>query len=146
MGSCWYRTMAGGGVRGRVTDGSDSPVAAGRLDRARVMALKTVPGWLRLHLQIWVAPATANGQARERASDERGRKAERGGVGTPHSLWRVWNRPWDQRERAGLSFLALAGLVTHRLGDSAAWQPVGSPAQWQTPGKWGCVGTRDRAT
>ena len=27
-----------------------------------------------------------------------------------------------------------------------ARRPVGSLAQWQTPGKWGCVGTRDRTT
>ena len=66
-------------------DGSDSPIAVGWSDRARAMALKTVSDWLRLHLQIWVALATANGQARKRASDERRRKAECGGVGTPHS-------------------------------------------------------------
>ena len=30
--------------------------------------------------------------------------------------------------------------------DLAPRWPAGSPAQWQTPGKWGCAGTRDRAT
>ena len=34
--------MAGGDVRGAVTDGSDSPIAIGWSDRARVMTLKTV--------------------------------------------------------------------------------------------------------
>ena len=80
-----YRAMAGGDVRGRVTGGSDSPMAVGWSDRARAMTFKTVSDWLRLRQQIWVALATANCQARERASDERRRKAERGDVGTPHS-------------------------------------------------------------
>ena len=60
-------------------------MAVGWSDRGRVVALKTVSDWLRLRLQILVALATANGQAREMASDERRRKAERAGVGTPHS-------------------------------------------------------------
>ena len=130
MGSCWYHTMAGGDVRGRVTDGSDSPIAAGWSDRARAMALQTVPDWLWLRLQTWVALATANGQARERASDERRRKAERGGVGTPHSrgasgtvlgvsvnelgsiAWR--SRAWR-----------LVGSVIRRLGAPSALRPSG---------------------
>ena len=36
-------------------------------------------------LQIWVVLATANGQVREWAGDERRRKAEHGGIGTPYS-------------------------------------------------------------
>ena len=60
--------------------------------------------------------------------------------------WCVWNRPFGQRERTGLNFLALAGLAARQLGDLAAWLPVGSPAQWQTPRKRDCAGTRDRAT
>ena len=59
-----HHTMAGGDVRGTVTDGSDPPIAIGWSDRARVMTLKTVPDWLRLRLQTWVALATANGQTR----------------------------------------------------------------------------------
>ena len=50
-----------------------------------VVALQPLPGWLRLRLKTWVALATANGQAREWAGDERRRKAEHGGVGTPNS-------------------------------------------------------------
>ena len=65
MGACWYHTMAGGDVRGRVTDGSDSPVAVGWSERVITMALETVPDWLWLRLQTWVALATANGQACE---------------------------------------------------------------------------------
>ena len=53
----------------RVADGSDSPIAVGWSDRARAMAFKTLPDWLWLRLQTWVAFATANGQALERASD-----------------------------------------------------------------------------
>ena len=60
-----HHTMAGGDVGGRVTDGADSPAAAGWSDRARAVALKPLPGWFRLRLQTWVALATTNGQARE---------------------------------------------------------------------------------
>ena len=49
-----HHTMAGGSVRGTVADGSDPPMAIGWSDRARVMALKTMSGWLRLRLQTWV--------------------------------------------------------------------------------------------
>ena len=63
--SHWHRTMAGGDVRGRATDGSDSPVAVGWSERARAMALQTVTGWLWLRLRTWVALATAIGQACE---------------------------------------------------------------------------------
>ena len=125
MGSCWYRTMAGGDVRGRVTDGSDSPVAVGWSDRARAMTLQTVPDWLWLRLQTWVAPATANGQARERASDESRRNGERGGVGTPHSrgasvtiigasVNELSSTAWCSRA------LRLVGSVIRRLGAPSA--------------------------
>ena len=128
--SCWYRTMAGGDVRGRVTDGSDSPIAVGWSDRARAMALKTVSDWLRLRLQIRVALATANGQARERASDERRRKAERGGVGTPHlrgvsgtvlgvSVNELGSIPWHSRA------WRLVSSVIRRLGCPSALRPSG---------------------
>ena len=43
-----HHPMAGGDVRGTVTDGSDSLIAIGWSDRARVMTLKTVSDWLRL--------------------------------------------------------------------------------------------------
>ena len=59
----------------------------------------------------------------------------------------VWNGHWVRCGRGGLVFLALARSTARRLGDSAAWRPVGLLAhQWQTPGKWGCVRTRDRTT
>ena len=60
-----HHTMAGGDVGGIVTDGADSPAAAGWSDHARTVALKSQPGWFRLRLQTWVALATTNGQARE---------------------------------------------------------------------------------
>ena len=60
-----HHTMAGGDVGGIVTDGADSPAAAGWSDRARAVALKPQPGWFQLRLQTWVALATTNGQARE---------------------------------------------------------------------------------
>ena len=59
---------------------------------------------------------------------------------------RARNDLCDQCGQGGHIFLALAGPAVRRLGDSAPRWPAGSPAQWQTPGKWGCVGTRDRAT
>ena len=39
-------------------------VAVGQSDRANAVALRPLPGVLRLRLQTWVALATANGQAR----------------------------------------------------------------------------------
>ena len=68
-------------VGGRVTDDAGSPVAVGWSDRVRAMAFQLMPGRLRLRLQTWVALATANGQARGWAGDERRRRAEHGGVG-----------------------------------------------------------------
>ena len=125
-----HHTMAGGDVRGTVTDGSDSPVAVGWSDRARAMTLQTVSVWLWLRLQTRVALASANGQARERASDERGRKGERGGVGKPHSrgasgtvLGISMNEPgsisWRSRARR------LVGLVIRWLGAPSALLPSG---------------------
>ena len=125
-----HHTMAGGDVRGTVTDGSDSPVAIGWSDRARAMTLQTVPVWLWLRLQTRVALATAYGQARERASDERRRKGERGGVGTPHSrgasgtvLGTSVDEPgsisWRSRARR------LVGLVIRWLGAPSAHRPSG---------------------
>ena len=122
--------MAGGDVRGGVIDGSDSPITVGWSDRARAMTFKTVSDWLRLRLQIWVALATANGQARERASDGRRRKAECGGVGTPHSrgvsgtvlevsVNELGSISW--RSRAW----RLVGSVIRRLGGPSALRPSG---------------------
>ena len=104
-----------------------------------------VSDWLWLRLQTWVALVTANGQACERASDEKRRKAERGGVGTPHSLGAsVIALGVSMNELSSIAWrsraLRLVGSVIRRLGAPSA------PAQWQTPGKWGCVGTRYRTT
>ena len=98
--------------------------------------------------ETWVALATANGQAHERVGDERRRKAKAGTRRCPDFAFagRVLSGPWGRCGRGELEFLALARSAARRLGDSAAWWPVGSLAQWQTPGKWGCVGTRDRTT
>ena len=91
---------------------------------------KTVSDWLRLRVQILEALAAANGQARETASDERRRKAERGGVGVLHLRgvlgtvlgvtvnvlgtvsWR--SRAWR-----------LGGSVIRRLGGPSALRPSG---------------------
>ena len=120
--------MAGGDVRGRVTDGSDSPVAVGWSDRAIAMTLETVPDWLWLRLKTWVALATANGQARETRDGERREEATWGTRWCRDTAftWCVCNCPWGWRERAELNCLALAGFAARRLGDSAAWRPVGS--------------------
>ena len=40
----------------------------------------------------------------------------------------VWNGHWVRCGRGGLVFLALARSAARRLGDSAAWRLVGSPA------------------
>ena len=52
----------------------------------------------------------------------------------------------DQCGQGGLVFLALVGPAVHLLGDSAPRWPAGSPAQWQRPRMWICVGPRDPAT
>ena len=59
---------------------------------------------------------------------------------------RARNDPCGQCGQGGLVFLALAGPAVRRLGDSAPKSPAGSPAQWQRPRVWICVGSRDPAT
>ena len=47
-------------------------------------------------------------------------------------------------DKAGLfSWLVLVGPAVRLLGDSAPRWPTGSPAQWQRPRMWICVGPRD---
>ena len=125
-----HQTMACSDVGGVVTDGADSPAAAGSSDRAKAVALQPLPGWWRLRLQTWVALATANGRTCEWAGDERRRKVEHGGVGTPHSrgapgtvlgigVVEVGSFFWCSRVRR------LVGSVTRRLGGPSAHLPGG---------------------
>ena len=60
--------------------------------------------------------------------------------------WCVWKSPRSQCGQGELVFLALAGRAVRRLGDSAPRWPAGSPAQWQRPRMWICVGPRDPDT
>ena len=70
--------MACSDVGGRVTDGADSPAAAGSSDRAQAFALQLLAGWRRLRMQTWMALAVAqrrcgvahsSGQGPDRAPD-----------------------------------------------------------------------------
>ena len=56
---------------------------------------------------------------------------------------RARNDPCDQFGQGGLVFLALVGPAVRLLGDLAPRWPAGSPAQWQRPRMWICVGPRD---
>ena len=60
--------------------------------------------------------------------------------------WCAWESPRSQCGQGELVFLALAGRAVRRLGDSAPRWPAGSPAQWQRPRMWICVGPRDPDT
>ena len=60
--------------------------------------------------------------------------------------WCVWKSPRSQCGQGELVFLALAGRAVRRLGESAPRWPAGSPAQWQRPRMWICVGPRDPDT
>ena len=80
----------------------------------------------------------------EWAGDERRRKAEHGGVGTPHSQGAPRTDLVLGVDEVGLVFLALARSAARRLGDSAAWRLVGSPAQWERPRNQSHVAARDR--
>ena len=83
----------------------------------------------------------------EWAGDERRRKAEHGGVGTPHSRGATGMVIGSgvRCGRGGLVFLlALARSAARRLGDSAAWRLVGSLAQWERPRNRSHVAARDR--
>ena len=80
--------------------------------------------------------------------EAKGRARRHGDIAFAH---RARNDPCDQCGQAGLVFLALAGPAVRRLGDSAprrwpAGSPAMSPAQWQRPRMWICVGPRDPAT
>ena len=130
---CPHHTMACSGVDvgGIVTDGADSPAAVGPSDRAKAVALQPLPGWWRLRLNTWVALATANGQAREWAGDERRRKkAEHGGIRTPHSWCALGTVLGIGMDEVGSFFWCsrarrLVGLVTWRLGGPSAHRPGG---------------------
>ena len=96
------------------------------------VALQLLPVWLRVRRQTWVALATANGQARECAGDERRRRAEHG---SEHCIRLGYlERSSGRCGRGGLVFLALARSSARRLGDSAEWRPTSLLAQWRDPG------------
>ena len=101
----------------------------------------------RLFRVDWVALATANGKRCEWAGYERRRKAEHGGVGTPHSrdasemvigssADEVGTFYWRSRARR------LVGSVTRRRGGSSA-HPT---HQWERPRNRSHVAVRDRTT
>ena len=58
----------------------------------------------------------------------------------------VWESPRSQCRQGGFVLLALACSAARRLGESAPRWPAGSPAQWQRPRMWICVGPRDPDT
>ena len=99
-----HHTMACSDVGGRVTDGADSPAAAGSSDCAKATALQLLPGWRRLRLQTWMALATANGQAlwvggrREEAKGGTRRCRDTAFAG------RAWNGPCARCGRGGIRF------------------------------------------
>ena len=77
-----------------------------------------------------MALATANGQAREWAGDERRRRAEHGGVGTPHSRGASGKALGASADKASLFFWRLragwfVGSVTRRRGGPPAHRPSG---------------------
>ena len=60
--------------------------------------------------------------------------------------WCAWESPRSQCGQGGFVLLALACSAARRLGESAPRWPAGSPAQWQRPRMWICVGPRDPDT
>ena len=60
--------------------------------------------------------------------------------------WCAWESPRSQCGQGGFVLLALACTAARRLGESAPRWPAGSPAQWQRPRMWICVGPRDPST
>ena len=142
--------MACSDVGGRITDGADSPAAAGSSDRAKALALQLLPGWRRLRLQTWVALASGHLLRMVKrckwVGDERRRKAENGGVGTSHSRGVSGMVIGFRCGRGGLVLLALARSAARRLGDSAAWRLVGSPIQWEKPRNRSHAAACDRTT
>ena len=60
--------------------------------------------------------------------------------------WCAWESPRSQCGQGGFVLLALACSAARRLGESAPRWPAGSPAQWQRPRMWICVGPRDPPT
>ena len=136
---------AGTDVGGRVTDGADSSVAAKWSDRAKTVTFRPLPGWCGcVYKPGWLWPLRMAKRVSKRAT----RGGERQSTEPPGHRIRA-PRPersvrsvWTRR----LVFLALAGPAVRRLGDSAPRWPAGSPAQWQRPRMWICVGPRDPAT
>ena len=140
-----HHTMTCTDVGGRVADGAGSSVAAEWSDRARTVALQPLPGWCGcVYKPGWLWPLRmAKRASRERREEAKGRARRHRDIAFAH---RARNDPCDECGQDGLVFLALAGPAVRRLGDSAPRWPAGSPAQWQRPRMWICVGPRDPAT
>ena len=131
----WRGLLRSGRVVGSREDGGSS--AATGLVRLRVQT------WVDLQV-IWPPLRMA-----KRSSKRATRGGERKSTEVPGHRIRAPRpgrsvRPvWTRR---ACSFLALAGPAVRRLGDSAPRWPAGSPAQWQRPRMWICVGPRDPTT
>ena len=72
---------------------------------------------------------------------------EHGGVGTPHSRGASGMVIGsDAGEVGSFAWRSRARRLVRRLGDSAAWRLIGSPAQWERPRNRSHVAVRDRTT
>ena len=141
-----HHTMTCTDVGGRVTDGAGSSVAVEWSDRARTVTLQPLPGWCGcVYKPGWLWPLRMAKRVSERAT-RGGKRQSTEAPGHRIRAPRPWNSPFNRCEQGGLGFLALAGPEVRRLGDSAPRWPAGSPAQWQRPRMWICVGTRDPST
>ena len=152
-----HHTMTCTDVGGRATDGAGSSVAAEWSDRARTVALQPLSGWCEcVYKPGWLWPlrmAKRVSRERERRDEAKKGRARRHhhrppGHRTLHSRTAhcARNDTCDRRGQGGLVFLALVGPAVRLLGDSAPRWPAGSPAQWQRPQMWICVGPRDPST
>ena len=142
-----HHTMTCTNVGGRVTDGAGSSVAVEWSDRARTVTLQPLSGWCGCVLRpgwLWLLRMAmcASTIVRERRKEAKGRARRHRDIAFAH---RARNDPCDQCEQGGLIFLALVGPAVRLLGDSAPRWPAGSPAHWQRPRMWICVGPRDPA-
>ena len=131
--------------RGGVTDGAGSSIAAEWSDRARAVALQPLSGWCGcVYKPGWLWPL----QMAKRVSKRATRGGERQSTEAPghcihaprpeRSVRSVWTR------RA--CFPGACGPGGSSSRDSAPRWPAGSPAQWQRPRMWTCVGPRDPPT
>ena len=127
-------TMTCTDVGGRVTDGAGSSLAADWSDRARTVALQSLPGWCGCVYKpgwLWLWPLRMAKRASKRATrggdrqsteappapGHRIRRTVPGTIKTGLFSWRLWARQF-------------AGSVTRRRGGPPAHRPS---AQWHGP-------------